>query len=157
MYTACQHKRVLVFDTLSEYAFNEVKDSKFTGIKRVNPISYTSQDENDSELFNKINEFVFRHGNMLYVIDEVDFYVTANRIPFSFAKLFRYGRHKNIDLITITRRPAEIPRITTAMTDKFLIFRLHEPNDLEYFKKLSSTLPDKIKSLEKFKFLTYET
>lgn len=67
------------------------------------------------------------------VLDETDaFDIHAAK---NFDKVVRYGRNKNIHLITGVRRPAEIPKNITAAANKVYAFKTHEPRDVEYFEK----------------------
>jgi len=71
----------------------------------------------------------------LVVFDEIDLY-GRNDVHISF--LYRYGRHKSIHLIGISRRFYDIPVITRALTDEFLFFQITEERDLQYLKRLVS-------------------
>lgn len=77
------------------------------------------------------------------VLDEVDM--------FSYTKgscldqLVRYGRNKNIHLLTGCRRPAELSRNFTAGANKVYIFRTQEPRDIDYFS--SGLLGDRAEEL----------
>jgi len=67
------------------------------------------------------------------VFDEIDLYGKID--PF-IGFLFRYGRHKNIDLVSISRRFYDLPLITRALTDEFIFFQITEERDLQYLKRL---------------------
>lgn len=71
-------------------------------------------------------------GRGTLVLDEVD------ALEFSgspcFDQLIRYGRNRNISVLTGCRRPAEVPRSITAGANKQYIFGTHEPRDLDYFR-----------------------
>lgn len=67
------------------------------------------------------------------VIDEAD----AFDIPEApcFDQIIRYGRNRNVDVITGVRRPAELSRNISAAANKMFAFGTHEPRDVEYFEK----------------------
>lgn len=67
------------------------------------------------------------------VLDEADGFSLSNAPRFDY--LIRYGRNKNIDLLTGCRRPAEISRNITAGANRMFIFQTQEPRDIEYYKK----------------------
>lgn len=67
------------------------------------------------------------------VLDEADGF-SMDASP-CFDYLVRYGRNKNIDLLTGCRRPAEISRNITAGANRIYAFRTQEPRDIEYFEK----------------------
>jgi DNA helicase HerA-like ATPase len=65
--------------------------------------------------------------------------------------LIRYGRHQDVELIGISRRPAEVNRDLTANANEIYIFRTHEPRDIAYFREiLGSDVADSLPSLPKF-------
>lgn len=66
------------------------------------------------------------------VLDEVDMFTYSKGSCLD--QLVRYGRNKNIHLITGCRRPAELSRNFTAGANKIFIFRTQEPRDIEYFR-----------------------
>jgi len=71
----------------------------------------------------------------LVIFDEVDLYPKDS---LHLGYLFRYGRHKSIDLISISRRFYDLPIICRALTDKFIFFQITEERDLMYLKRLVS-------------------
>ncbi|MDR2081713.1 MAG: hypothetical protein LBP54_07520 [Campylobacteraceae bacterium] len=72
-------------------------------------------------------------------------------------KIIQYGRHYLIDIITTSRRPANIGRNLTAMTDIFYFSRLTEPNDIDYFRKIGGErYIETLQKLPKFLFLGME-
>lgn len=66
------------------------------------------------------------------VLDEVDGFRIAE-VPY-FDKVIRYGRNRDIHLVTGCRRPAEISKNITAGADRVFIYRTTEPRDIEYYK-----------------------
>lgn len=71
------------------------------------------------------------HGGTL-VLDEVDGFSFANAPCFD--QLVRYGRNRDVDLITGCRRPAEVSRNITAGANKIFVFQTQEPRDIDYFQ-----------------------
>lgn len=68
------------------------------------------------------------------VLDEADGF-SLDAAP-CFDWLVRYGRNRNVDLLTGCRRPAEISRNITAGANRLYLFRTQEPRDIEYFRSL---------------------
>ena len=66
------------------------------------------------------------------VLDEVDAF-NPTEAPL-FDRVIRYGRNKNIHLVTGCRRPAEISRNITAGANRIFIYRTQEPRDIDYFE-----------------------
>jgi len=68
----------------------------------------------------------------LVIFDEIDLYGKKNQY-ISF--LYRYGRHKNIDIIAIARRFYDLPVIVRFLTEKYYLFQITEKRDLDYIKE----------------------
>lgn len=67
------------------------------------------------------------------VLEEIDLLCSPNFIPLHLSESIRRGRHYGVDLIAVSRRPAEVSRLLTSQASRFYIFRFSEPRDLEYF------------------------
>ncbi len=106
----------------------------------------------------KLAELVYKLKNITFIIDEIDmFFDTRTNKKSFFNKLVQYGRHFQIDIITTSRRPANISRNLTALTDIFYFSRLREPTDKIYIKNLLGTAyMEEVANLEKFSFLRIE-
>ena len=66
------------------------------------------------------------------VIEELDIHASAISSPASIQCLLRYGRHREINTIGISRRAAEVPRTITSQADLLISFNQQEPRDLAY-------------------------
>ncbi len=112
----------------------------------------------DIEDAEELAQIVYQMKKITFVIDEIDmFFDTRTNKTSYFNKLAQYGRHNQIDIITTSRRPANISRNLTALTDIFYFSRLREPNDKLYIKNLLGTnFVEQIAELEKFSFLKVE-
>lgn len=117
------------------------------------PLVLTNYEQKE---FSLLCEIAIRHKDVMLVVDEVDFFDTPQCKDHVFKKVIHYGRHTKIDLVTTSRRPANISRDLTSQTDEFYIFRMHEKRDLDYFHELNSELPDKIKDLQQFSYIKYD-
>lgn len=67
------------------------------------------------------------------VLDEIDMFSEAEA-P-CFAEVVRYGRNRDIHVITGCRRPAEISKNITAGADRVFVLKTTEPRDIEYYEK----------------------
>jgi hypothetical protein len=87
----------------------------------------------------------------LVVFDEIDLY---GKDDFRIAHLYKFGRHKNIDIIAVARRFYDLPVYVRALTDEFHLFQITEERDLSYLKRLvpESTLGT-IVGLEPFHYI----
>lgn len=91
------------------------------------------------------------------ILDEADA-IDINDAP-NFDWIIRYGRNKNIHLVTGVRRPAELSRNITAAANKMYLFGTHEPRDVEYYSKtLLGDRADELIKIEKYSgiFVDYD-
>lgn len=87
----------------------------------------------------------------LVLFDEIDLY---GKDDFRIAHLYKFGRHKNIDVIGVSRRFYDLPVIVRALTDEFYLFQITEERDLSYLRRIvpDSTLQTLI-NLESFHYI----
>lgn len=111
----------------------------------------------DPAHFSTICEVVKRHGNITLIVDEIDMFDSARHIERSFYDLVMYGDgHYQCDIITTSRRPANISRDLRSQTQEWYIFRITDGNDLDEFRRLNKELPDAIASLEPYHYVVYD-
>ncbi|PLY11379.1 MAG: hypothetical protein C0626_02075 [Arcobacter sp.] len=112
-------------------------------------------DIEDAEL---LAQTVYKMKKICFVIDEIDmFFDTRTNKKSFFNQLVQYGRHNEIDIIYTCRRPANISRNLTALTDIFYFSRLTEPTDKKYVSDtVSKDAEDIVVNLEKFSFYRIE-
>ena len=112
---------------------------------------------NKPEHFRTACEIVKRHREITLVADEIDMFDSANSTEKSFFDLIMYGDgHYHCDIITTSRRPANISRNLRSQTQEWYIFRVTDGNDLDFFKKLNKDLPDAISSLKQYHYVYYD-
>lgn len=89
--------------------------------------------------------------NTLVVFDEIDLYGKNN--PY-ISFLYRFGRHKNIEIIAVARRFYDLPVIVRALTDEFFLFQITEERDLNYLRRsVKEDIILKIMKLENFHYI----
>lgn len=91
----------------------------------------------------------------LVVLDEVSSYgrVGASDHP-CLGHFYRLGRHKSIDLISISQRFYSLPPIVRSQSDCFHVFQITEPRDTTYLKGLvSPEVLETIKHLDTFQYI----
>lgn len=83
------------------------------------------------------------------VVEETSLYCSAHSLPDEMSALIRYGRHQELNLVFVARRPSELHRDLTANADVLVTFRQQEPRDLAYLRSFYGdealtlpTLPD---------------
>jgi len=100
---------------------------------------------------------LWESGQGTLILDETDAFSIHEAECFD--QLIRYGRNRNIDLITGVRRPAEIPRNITAGANQIYAFQTQEPRDVDYFRTtLFGSRADELMVLQEFHglFLDYD-
>jgi len=156
------NKSLFIWDFLGEYGdygyvFTDVIEllKYLKGHKPPYKIVFQSDNLED---FDKLCQIVYKVGNTILMIEETDAICNPTSISQNFAYIIRYGRHFNIDIIGITRRPYEINRLLTAQADKLFVFQFNEPRDLTYLKAfMPSDITHRIKTLPRFNFICYDT
>lgn len=93
------------------------------------------------EEFESILNDLIELENILIVVDELDFYFNKSvGNESAFFKLINYGRHKQNDLIAISRRMQDIPKTLTSQMDSLFVGKCGlDINDRKY---LGSYLPE---------------
>jgi hypothetical protein len=149
--------RFAIYDPLGEYGgFAKAENSHdiLDFVEAEENFIYTSDKDEDFETFCRI---MYEANNYYILVDEIDLFTQAGNMPPSLRKIVRYGRHKNIGLIVISRRPAAMPREITSQADFILSFTQHEPNDLKYLGEfMTSANAESLKTLPKYGYKIYD-
>lgn len=98
-------------------------------------------------------DFVFTTGNCLLVLEEVDWLCNSRSIHPGLENIIKYGRHKKIDMIAVSRRPAEISRLLSSQADEVISFQQTEPRDLQYLAERGFDR-EKLMQLQKYNHLS---
>lgn len=150
------YPRLILYDTLAEHlladrAFNfqelfgfiKANHDKFYHLNYI-PV-------NPEQEFEKFCNFVYELQNICMIVEEIDMFSSSAMVGKYLAYIIRYGRHRDIDLICTTRRPADVSRLITSQTEKFIIFRIIEPRDIVFIKMITGCDIDYSK-LNKFEY-----
>jgi hypothetical protein len=135
------YDRVIVFDPLSEYHEGLVVESfeQFANYFADAPESFfvvcRFQGENQEDV-ERMQEYALRAtvkvGRLLLVLEECEMYFDSyNRSSYA-NYLVAQGRHHEISLLAIGRRPTEIPIKLRSQFTTVVSFRQTEPKDLAY-------------------------
>lgn len=145
--------RFILWNTLGEeFGFTEC-ESRSELYKHVTKrasglfqVVYNNVEENEEEAMEWMSKFVEEVENLCFIIEEADAYATPSSIPQGLRSLLKRGRHRGISMVFVTRRPAEVNRLITAQSKRFVLFRVTEPNDIRYLRTFvgdhALTLPD---------------
>lgn len=87
----------------------------------------------------------------VFIADEVDLYGQYN---YNLEFLYRYGRHKNIDIIAVSRRIYDLPIYIRDLTETYYFFKINEIKGLDYIKQFfNSEIAEKIQNLSYLKYI----
>lgn len=144
-----------------------------TGSKQARCIYHPAELTDPEEHFELVCRIVRRAGNLIFYVDEVDQFCSANgmmaqRSPYwnrpenkhrrpAFADILDSGRHAGLALVTISRVPAQVNRKVTANAQEMRIFRQSEPNVLSYFAdKGGKSLADMLPTLGDYEYVLWQ-
>ncbi|MDA8171060.1 MAG: hypothetical protein M0Z48_04430 [Nitrospiraceae bacterium] len=110
------------------------------------------------EHFRVACEIVKRCKDVMLVADEIDMFDSPNNTDPTFMKLIQYGDgHYQADIVTTSRRPKNISVHLRSQTQEWYIFRIQEPADVDYLKKIHKDFPALIERLEMYHYIYYDT
>jgi hypothetical protein len=73
--------------------------------------------------------------NSLIAVDELAFFCSSAWIPPNLTNVIRLGRHNQARFIATTQRPPDINTFIRSQAKEQYLFQMHEPGDLDYFRK----------------------
>ena len=141
--------RLIVIDTVGEYGqaqkivpihgIIECCDALAACEKRATFRISCRADETE-DLLDLLN-ICYELPNILLVVEETSFFCSPAFLPPEISKLVRYGRHREISQVYVSRRASEIHREITAQSDLIVSFEQREPRDIEYLAITSGQSP----------------
>jgi hypothetical protein len=103
------------------------------------------------EEFPYVARLAFEVGSLCLLAEEISWAISPAKMDPAIEALIRYGRHKDVELIGISRRPPEVNRDLTSNANEVYIFRTHEPRDIAYFREvLGYEAADSLPNLPEF-------
>ena len=102
------------------------------------------------ESFPLLSRIACKVGKLCLVAEEISWAISPAKMNTEIENLIRYGRHRDVELIGISRRPSEVNRDLTANADEIYIFRMHEPRDKDYFRDVIGSAADGLPNLEPY-------
>ena len=148
---------VVIFDPLNEYKggyyFYKLADfRKWAWLMRFKRVILKFVDDDD---FRAAFGIVFEIGYTTILVEETDMFANSSFIIPELAKILKYGRHKRINQIYISRRPYEINRLVTSQADKIIVFKQSEGRDIDFLERLGFN-PNEIMGLKLYEHLEKE-
>ncbi len=154
-----KRQRAVVFDTMGEY------DYGFCVSERRAFLRYLRENENfrvcylplEEEDFSFISKAVRLKGNLLFIVEEISQYCSANSTDPEFSRCIQLGRHANLDIAYTGQRFADISRRVTSQTDIFYFFRVSEPRDLEAISaRFGNEIAEQVSSMPNLQYIRLE-
>lgn len=136
---APKYERVVIFDLQDEYEYpvlvsnaRELRDIIIEGKEKKIGVQIT-----DFEEAERIFSVIFDSPNTLLVIDEAEVFIEkmTNARTSYFHKIVSFGRHDNIGLLAIGRRPVELNVYLRAARTTLITFRLNETQDIDRMER----------------------
>lgn len=154
--------RVLIYDTLCEYKDGLIVEDYKTLCetwKKVHGQNYklVFQPVDPLESFGDICELVYSCGDITFLVEEIDTFLSLNPAGLDrrFLNIVQRGRHRDIELIGITQRPYTMPAILRSQCKELYTFRQFEQRDIEWLRGILGHEADKVKDLKQFEYIHY--
>lgn len=156
-------QRLIIYDVMSEYTDGVIFESEdfrqfceFWRKVYIHPYRLIFRPLNPDEEIERIGRLVYALGDLCFLVEEIDCYVSTFKIQPAFANIIQRGRHKNISLIGITQRPYGIHRLLTSQAKEIYIFKTNEPRDREYLKQLlGQDIEPKLDQLKQWQYVKW--
>lgn len=159
---AIQHKRVVIWDTNHEY--QPIRSGLITYNlrsiieefnKKTQEIIYRPQIKTP-EKFNQFCKIVFRLNNIFLMIEEIEQFASAYKVPPGFKTIIDIGRHRGLGVICTSRRTLMLPSDLPFNMDHLIIFRQTRPQDLDYLAKWVGEEVYQLKEMPEYAYLHYD-
>ena len=138
-------KPIYIYD--SEYEHRKFKE---------NMVIIRPKQTYDIYEFEVWNKYIWRQGNLVYAIENIDFFAKSYKpLPFYFAKLVGLGRKKGIGLIMTTRRIADVHKTPCSQVKHWFLFKTFLPNDIKYLKQFIGDIANELANLDNHEFIYY--
>jgi len=141
--------KVFVYDTDKEYKKLSFPNPDLLTI-------YEPKTFGQEEFIQVINE-LYKQGNIIVVLEEIELYVKAGwSIPDDIKRFFVAHAHRGLGIVMTTRRIADMHKLPAGLARHVIIFMLYLPQDVEYLAKfVGKTLAESSRELAPYHFLYY--
>lgn len=157
-----QRKSFIAYDTIGEFeSLGLYFDDYYTFLEYIEGepeiIQAVLRPENLRESFDSLCFLVYERGNLTLIVDEIEYYGKGQESVPGLIRIAEHGRHRDLNLIGMTRRPALVSKTITAQVDKLILFRVQDPNDVRYFSQyIHKDILKYIRKLDRYEYLLYE-
>lgn len=148
--------RYMVFDTMNEYEGRKIEDleeladhCQSAGDGFLEAVYDPSDPQAELPWFCRI---AYAVGNVCVIIEEVDVFADPYNMPEYLGQVVKRGRHRGVNLMAVSQRPAAVNRLLTSQASRFVIFRHFEPRDIAYFRSIIGPYAEKLPTLGLYEF-----
>lgn len=115
---------------------------------------YTPKIIDDLMEFEGQAEKVWKKGNLVFVVEEVDLFASSHFISPMLKRLVSAGRHRNIGVICTTRRVWDVHKLICSQVHHWFFFQnLELGYSIVYLKKFIGDIAEKLKDIPPYYFL----
>jgi len=106
--------------------------------------------------FDRFMGICWDRGNLFICIDEAERYMRVKRqLPEFATKVINTGRHRNIGMLVVTRRLAELNKTVFGLSDTAIMFQMFLPNDIRYIKEFYGEGAEELKGIGKYHYKVF--
>lgn len=140
-----EYRDGLIFESLDDWLeFHEThQPDRFRDILRF---------QDDDEIAAAL-AFVWESGNCTLLCEEVDTLCSPSWIDEHLEKIVKYGRHRKINLVAVSRRLPEVSRMLSSQANRIITFAQAEGLDLSALKVRGFDLAE-VAKLEPHQYLS---
>lgn len=134
--------RVVIFDPLAEYpglvvsSFEDFCELHLEEREEFHVVCrFASADDFDTEaMYDYTARALWHIGNLLLLCEETELFLNSSNRSSYINHLINFGRHKEISIIGVGRRPSDIAIKLRAQCTSVVSFTQNEPRDLQYLQ-----------------------
>lgn len=131
---------VIVYDPMHEY------DDKIS----FHPHSDSKED------FDRFMSICWDRGNLFVCVDEAERYMRVKRQLSEYTtKVVNTGRHRNIGMLVVTRRIAELNKTVFGLSNTAIMFQMFIPNDIRYIKEFYGDGAEELRTIGKYHYKVF--
>lgn len=143
--------KTFFFENFREFAMWMVKAQHHPEFRVV--FRFSIHDQFKEEIADEIFKLVFSIGNVLVVVDEIQYYKNSHY----YNQIILVGARHGIATISSTQRPANISKDVISQSSDIFIGQLFEPNDAKYLDGfLDDASLEAVVRMPKYKFLHFQ-
>jgi DNA helicase HerA-like ATPase len=102
--------------------------------------------------FEEALKLIYEMGDVLLVVEEVQFFSSTHSMPDILKYIILTGRHRKIAFFATTQRPGELHKTLLSQAAHIFAGPIHESNDIKYLKGFLGDKAEKLLDLEQDRF-----